>query len=183
MLRLSRNPGADTALKLAAVACAMFAFVFVVMVPLYNVLCDALGINGKTSGDAYTAVSAAVDTSREITVQFIATNNDGMPWEFRPQVTQVKVHPGATNDTVFLAANPTSTPMIAQAIPSVTPSRAAGYFHKTECFCFTRQELAARESKNMPVTFIVDPDLPAEVKTITLSYAVYPASENLKNNS
>jgi len=100
-MRLSANPTTDTVLKLATVSVAMFAFVFVVMVPLYNVLCDALGINGKTSAQAYTAVDAAVDTERSITVQFIATNNDGMPWEFRPQVTAMAVHPGAANDTVF----------------------------------------------------------------------------------
>ena len=80
MLALSKNPVIDTVTKLVVVAVAMFAFVFVVMVPLYNVLCDALGINGKTSGQAYTAVQAGVDESREITVQFVATNNDGMPW-------------------------------------------------------------------------------------------------------
>lgn len=173
MLRLSRNPGADTALKLAAVSCAMFAFVFVVMVPLYNVLCDALGINGKTSGEAYTAVPAAIDTSREITVQFIATNNDGMPWEFRPQETQVTVYPGATNETVFYAANPTGAPMVAQAIPSVSPSRAAGYFHKTECFCFNQQPLDGQGSAEMPLQFVIDQDLPRDIRTITLSYTLF----------
>ncbi|MEP1593960.1 MAG: cytochrome c oxidase assembly protein, partial [Halieaceae bacterium] len=136
MLALSKNPVIDTSAKLVVVAVAMFAFVFVVMVPLYNVLCDALGINGKTSGEAYTAVQAGVDESREITVQFIATNNQGMPWEFKPSVTIMKVNPGASNDTVFLARNPLPEDMVAQAIPSVSPSRAAEYFHKTECFCF-----------------------------------------------
>ena len=81
----------------------MFAFVFVVMVPLYNVLCDALGINGKTSGQAYTSVQAGVDESRLVTVQFVATNNEGMPWEFGPTTTVMQVHPGAVNETVFLA--------------------------------------------------------------------------------
>ena len=84
MLKLSNNPVMDTATKLVAVAALMFAFVFVVMVPLYNVLCDALGINGKTSGEAYASVQAAVDESRLITVQFLATNNQGMPWELGP---------------------------------------------------------------------------------------------------
>ena len=151
----------------------MFAFVFVVMVPLYDVLCDALGINGKTSSVAYTAVPAAIDTSREIKIQFIATNNDGMPWGFRPQVTQLTVHPGAATDTIFYAENPTSLPMIAQAIPSVTPSRAAGYFHKTECFCFNQQVLEAGGTVDMPLRFIVDRDLPASVNTITLSYTLF----------
>jgi hypothetical protein len=106
VIRLSANPAIDTVIKLVTVSVAMFAFVFVVMVPLYNVLCDALGINGKTAGQAYTAVQAGVDESREITVQFIATNNAGMPWEFRPSQTMMRVHPGAANDTVFLARNP-----------------------------------------------------------------------------
>ena len=87
MLKLSNNPAIDTATKLVAVAVLMFAFVFVVMVPLYNVLCDALGINGKTSGQAYTSVQAGVDESRTVTVQFVATNNEGMPWEFGPSTT------------------------------------------------------------------------------------------------
>jgi cytochrome c oxidase assembly protein subunit 11 len=145
VIRLSANPAIDTVIKLVTVSVAMFAFVFVVMVPLYNVLCDALGINGKTAGQAYTAVQAGVDESREITVQFIATNNAGMPWEFRPSQTAMRVHPGAANDTVFLARNPLPDAMVAQAIPSVSPSRAAEYFHKTECFCFDRA--AARRAR------------------------------------
>ena len=103
-MRLSQDPTIDTVAKLGAVSVVMFAFVFVVMVPLYNVLCDVLGINGKTSSNAYTAVSAEVDESRAIKVQFIATNNDGMPWAFAPQVTEMVVHPGAANDTLFFAA-------------------------------------------------------------------------------
>ena len=87
MLKVSNNPVVDTVTKLVTVAIGMFAFVFVVMVPLYDVLCDALGINGKTAGSAYTAVAAEVDESRTITVQFVATNNEGMPWDFGPSVT------------------------------------------------------------------------------------------------
>jgi len=96
-LRFSRVPAIDTALKLVTVAVAMFAFVFVVMVPLYNVLCDALGINGKTAGEAYTAVPAAIDESREVTVQFVAINNDGMPWSFSPDTRMMRVNPGAVS--------------------------------------------------------------------------------------
>ena len=173
MLRLSRNPAIDTVTKLVIVAVAMFAFVFVVMVPLYDVLCDALGINGKTSGQAYTAVQAGVDESREVTVQFIATNNAGMPWEFRPTQTIMKVHPGASNETVFHARNPMTEAMVAQAIPSVSPSRAAEYFHKTECFCFNQQPLDGRTSAEMPLQFIIDRDLPADISTITLSYTLF----------
>ncbi len=173
MLKLSDNPAIDTAAKLVAVAVLMFAFVFVVMVPLYNVLCDALGINGKTSGQAYTAVQAAVDDSRLVTVQFVATNNEGMPWEFGPGTRVMKVHPGAVNDTVFHAHNPLPRAMVAQAVPSVSPARAAEYFHKTECFCFNSQPLDGRASADLPLQFIVDQDLPRDIRTITLSYTIF----------
>jgi cytochrome c oxidase assembly protein subunit 11 len=172
-LKLSDNPVANTSAKLVGVAVVMFAFVFVVMVPLYNVLCDALGINGKPSGQAYTAVQAQVDESRTVTIQFVATNNDGMPWEFAPTKTVMKVHPGAVNDTVFFARNPRPDAMIAQAIPSISPARAAEYFHKTECFCFNQQPLDGESSAEMPLQFIVDQDLPRDIGTITLSYTIF----------
>ena len=178
-LRLSRVPAIDTAVKLVALAVAMFAFVFVVMVPLYNVLCDALGINGKTSGQAYTAVPVAVDESREVTVQFVAINNDGMPWSFAPDTRVMHVHPGAANGVVFSAVNPTDHNMVAQAIPSISPSRAAAYFHKTECFCFDQQALAARDGADMPLQFIVDQELPRDIHTITLSYTLFDVTDTV----
>ncbi len=177
MLRLSNSPVADTVLKLVVTAVAMFAFVFVVMVPLYNVLCDVLGINGKTSGEAYTAVPVAVDESRLVTIQFVATNNQGMPWEFKPGTTVMKVHPGAINDTIFYARNPEPRAMVAQAIPSISPARAAEYFHKTECFCFNQQPLPGRGAADMPLQFIVDQDLPRDIRTITLSYTIFDVTE------
>ncbi len=177
MIRLSNNPVADTVVKLVLTAVAMFAFVFVVMVPLYDVLCDALGINGKTSGEAYTAVQAGVDESRTVTIQFVATNNEGMPWEFGPSVNTMKVHPGASNDTVFRAYNPRPAAMIAQAIPSISPARAAAYFHKTECFCFNQQPLDGESGADMPLQFIVDRDLPPDIRTITLSYTIFDVTE------
>lgn len=180
-MRLSQDSTTDTVAKLGAVAVAMFAFVFVVMVPLYNVLCDALGINGKTSSEAYTSVVAQVDESRSVKVQFVATNNDGMPWAFSPDVTEMVVHPGAANDTVFFAANPTTNSMIAQAIPSVSPSRAAEYFHKTECFCFEQQPLDGNSEAEMPLQFIVDQDLPADIKTITLSYTLFDVTALMRD--
>jgi cytochrome c oxidase assembly protein subunit 11 len=170
---MANNGVAKTTGKLLVVAIGMFAFVFVVMVPLYNVLCDALGINGKTSGERYEVVSAAVDTTRQIEVQFITSNNEGMPWVFRPTVTSITVNPGAVNDTVFYAQNPLARDMVAQAIPSISPSRAAEYFHKTECFCFNRQPLAGGTDAELPLQFIVDQDLPKDIKTITLSYTIF----------
>ncbi len=180
-LRLSRVPAIDTALKLVSVAVAMFAFVFVVMVPLYNVLCDALGINGKTSSQAYTAVPAAIDKSREVTVQFVAVNNDGMPWSFTPDTRVMRVHPGAANGVTYRALNPTPNNMVAQAIPSISPSRAAAYFHKTECFCFDQQALDGLAEADMPLQFIVDQDLPRDIQTITLSYTLFDVTSTVTN--
>lgn len=173
MLKLSDNPAINTSIKLVGVAVLMFAFVFVVMVPLYDVLCDALGINGKTNGQAYTAVQAGVDESRTVTIQFVTTNNAGMPWDFVPSKTFMKVNPGAVNDTVFLARNPLPDAMVAQAIPSISPARAAEYFHKTECFCFSQQALDGDSSAELPLQFIVDQDLPRDIGTITLSYTIF----------
>lgn len=177
MLQLSKNPTIDTAVKLAVVTVVMFAFVFVVMVPLYNVLCDVLGINGKTSGEAYTAVEVQVDTGRTIKIQFIASNNAGMPWEFGATVPMMKVNPGAVNDVLFFAKNPMPNAMVAQAIPSISPTRAIEYFHKTECFCFNQQPLDGESSAQMPLQFIVDQDLPADIKTITLSYTLFDVTD------
>lgn len=182
MPRLSRLPATDTALKLVLVAVAMFAFVFVVMVPLYDVLCDALGINGKTSGEVYTSVPAQIDDTREITVQFLALNNEGMPWEFRPETKMMRVHPGAANGVVFKAANPTNAAMVAQAIPSISPARAAAYFHKTECFCFEQQALDGESATDMALQFIVDQDLPADIRTITLSYTLFDVTDSVGNS-
>ena len=166
-----------TTVKLVLTAIAMFAFVFVVMVPLYDVLCDALGINGKTSGERYRVTEAQVDKSREIKVRFIASNAEDMPWEFKPEVTQIVVYPGAVNNTTFYAKNPELKNMVAQAIPSVSPSRAAKYFHKTECFCFNQQPLDAGAETDMPLQFIVDQDLPKDIKTITLAYTIFDVTE------
>ena len=179
-MKLSNNPAIDTATKLVAVAVMMFAFVFVVMVPLYNVLCDALGINGKTDGQVYTSVQAGVDESRLVTIQFVATRNEGMPWEFGPATSVMKVHPGAVNDTVFHARNTLAKDMVAQAIPSISPARAVQYFHKTECFCFNQQPLTAGASAELPLQYIVDRDLPKDIHTITLSYTIFDVTDMAK---
>ena len=171
-----------TVFKLSLIVIVMFAFVFVVMVPLYDVLCEQLGINGKTSGEQYTAVKAGVDKSREITVQFISNNNADMPWQFRPEKTMLKVNPGATNNVLFYAQNPRTYTMIAQAIPSIMPAKASAYFHKTECFCFNQQVLAAGEAIQMPLQFIIDQDLPADIKTITLSYTLFDVTDRMKSS-
>ncbi|MBE7373288.1 cytochrome c oxidase assembly protein [Pseudomonas lopnurensis] len=157
-------------LRLTLVVVAMFGFGFA-LVPIYDVMCQAFGINGKTAG-AYTGAQTA-DAAREVRVQFLATNAAGMDWEFGPQADQLSVHPGASTEIRFVAYNPTDKPMTAQAIPSVSPAKAAAYFHKTECFCFTQQVLQPGERIEMPVRFIVDRDLPADVRHLTLAYTLF----------
>jgi len=169
---MSTNPTKILVQKLLVVIVGMFAFGFA-LVPLYDVFCQVTGINGKTSKMAYEAVEVKVDTSRTVTVKFVATNNDKMPWEFRPEKTSMKVHPGEIASTTFYAKNPTDKRMVAQAIPSVSPGRAADLFHKTECFCFTQQALQAHEAIDMPLRFIVDQDLPKDIKVITLAYTLF----------
>jgi cytochrome c oxidase assembly protein subunit 11 len=156
--------------RLLLLVVAMFGFGFA-LVPIYDVMCQAFGINGKTAG-AYQGVQSE-DQQRQVRVQFLATNAAGMSWEFRPRADDLVVHPGASNEMLFVAYNPSDKPMTAQAIPSVAPSKAAAFFHKTECFCFTQQVLQPGERIEMPVRFIVDRDLPADVHHLTLAYTLF----------
>ena len=159
-------------LKMLLIVIGMFGFGFA-LVPIYDVFCDITGLNGKTENEAFVPADQLIDTSRLVTVQFITTNNDQMVWEFRPEIFTVKAHPGQEILTSFFASNPTNQSMIGQAIPNVSPGRAAVYFHKTECFCFEKQILDGGESIKMPVKFIIDRDLPDNVNTITLSYTLF----------
>lgn len=156
--------------RLLLLAVLMFAFGFA-LVPLYTVMCKAFGINGKT-GDAYQG-SQVIDDSRKVRVQFLSTNAADMVWGFYPEAQELDVHPGAVNQMLFVAQNPTDKPMTAQAVPSISPGTAAVYFHKTECFCFTQQVLQPGERIEMPVRFIVDRALPDEVKHLTLAYTLF----------
>lgn len=154
----------------------MFAFGFA-LVPLYDVFCEITGINGKTGG-RYEAVAAAdADVTRTVQVQFLAQNGPGMPWTFRPVTRSIDVHPGEPVTVAFFAQNPTAAAMVGQAVPSLSPSEGTLYFHKTECFCFNQQPLAAGESTEMPLVFIVDRDLPEHITKLTLSYTLYDQSK------
>ncbi|WP_281645336.1 cytochrome c oxidase assembly protein [Parendozoicomonas sp. Alg238-R29] len=177
------NPAQKTIVKAIITAVGMFAFVFVVMVPLYNVLCKVTGLNGKTDPNPYKSVPAAVDTSRTITVQFLATNNKGMHWDFKPSTHQVKIHPGEIGSLTFYVRNPSGKNMVGQAIPSVSPFEATDYLHKTECFCFTSQPLEAHEEKLMPLKIIVDQDLPKHINKLTLSYTLFDITEMNKKRT
>lgn len=161
-------------LILVATVLGMFGFGFA-LVPIYNSLCKTLGINGKTNTQAvsYDVSKAHVDKSREILVEFVATNNSGIPWAFYPKIKKIRVHPGDIAKLSFYAENKTDKKMIVQAIPSVTPGLAAKYLKKTECFCFTQQTLGGHEAMDMPLLFHIDPALPKNIKTVTLSYTLF----------
>jgi len=167
--------------NLLFVALGMFCFGFA-LVPLYDVFCEYTGLNGKTGVQYVSEEQMQVDTSREIKVEFLANLNDGMPWEFKPLTYSVKVHPGEATRIEYIVKNNTDRDIIGRATPSVTPGLAAGYFQKTECFCFTEQLLKAGEEKLMPVVFIVDPAIDEDVHEITLSYTFFikPGSEDTK---
>ena len=165
-------------MKLCATVVGMFIFAIFIMPPMYTLFCDITGLNGKTGGKYdETQNNFGVDTSREIKVQFIANNNEAMPWEFRPIDTSIVVHPGEPAVIKYYAHNPTDKAMTGQAIPSLVPYKAVSYFHKTECFCFNQQPLEAGKTTELGLSFIVDVDLPKHIKTITLSYTLFDITE------
>lgn len=165
-----------TVLRMLGVVVGMSAFGFA-LVPLYDVFCDVTGLNGKTGGRVAEA-EVQVDEARTVKVQFLASLNAEMPWEFAPVEHEVSVHPGQTMNVAYLARNVSGSNMIAQAVPSVSPGQAARYLHKVECFCFQSQPLAAGEEKHMPIRFYIDPELPADVSVVTLSYTLFNVSES-----
>jgi cytochrome c oxidase assembly protein subunit 11 len=158
--------------KLGLMALGAFGFGFA-LVPLYDVLCAVTGI-----GDSRELVRAAdlptsIDTSRLVTVQFVANLPTVGSWQFQPEVHTMQVQPGRLYETNFLATNQTGRVTWAQAVPDVAPANVTAFFRKTECFCFTPQQFAVGEAKHMPVRFFVDPALPKHVDRITLAYTFY----------
>ena len=149
-----------------------FAFTFA-MVPLYNIACQKVfGVRlEKGPADAQAKTKAVAE--RWVTVQFDGGVNSKLPWAFRPEQATMKVQPGVQYEAKFFARNDATHEIVGNAVPSIAPARASGYFSKTECFCFTAQTLQPGEARDMPVRFIVDPSLPADVQTITLSYTFF----------
>jgi len=167
------SPNAIVAGKMLAFAIGMFGFGYA-MVPMYDIICDITGLNGKTGRlSSAEASQVEADPNREVIVQFTSTINASGSWEFRPTVREMRVKPGQTYQTAYYAENLTNRTTVGQATPSVSPSAAAKYFDKTECFCFTQQLFEPRASKDMPLVFIIDPDLPLNVDRITLSYTFF----------
>jgi len=160
-------------------AVVMFGFAFAI-VPFYSAICKATGISTAvpTSLTARSDVAESVvpGEEREVIVQFTATNNMGMPWEFYPRENTVKVKVGKNTKVMFFARNPTDKDMTAQALPSMTPVNGVAHFHKIECFCFKQQTLRAHEARDMPLIFNIDKDLPKEVRVLTLAYTLFDAT-------
>ncbi|WP_199610627.1 cytochrome c oxidase assembly protein [Flocculibacter collagenilyticus] len=167
--------------KLVLITIGMFGFGFA-LVPLYDVFCDITGLNGKTSTIAANAADAKLNTSRQIEVQFIARNHQGIPWQFSPKINKVDVHPGEIKQVDFFAHNLSSKNIVGQAVPSVSPGIAAGYFNKIECFCFFQQPLLAGDETLMPLKFYIDADIPDSIHTITLSYTLYDITDSLEKD-
>jgi cytochrome c oxidase assembly protein subunit 11 len=156
--------------RLSIVAVAMFGFGYA-LVPFYDQICKALGVNSLVERTEAVA-NSQVDLARTVTIEFDA-NAHGMPWRFQPAVRYLSVHPGQLVHVDYEVANVRSSPVTGQAVASYGPRLAGQYFKKLECFCFTQQTLAGGETRRMPVTFVIDPALPADVNTITLSYTFF----------
>ena len=166
--------------RLLILAVAMFGFGFA-LVPLYDVFCEITGFGGRTNTEAVTVVEAP-DISREIRVEFMTTVNSYAPFEFQADADSMTVHPGKMYFATFTAKNLTESDKVAMAVPSVAPVAAAEHFVKIECFCFNSQDFAANEEKAMPVQFIVDPEIPDYVDTITLQYTFFDTASVASND-
>ena len=168
--------------RLLVLLAAAFAFAFA-LVPLYNVLCEATGFNGRTGGarDGFaagglrtgTAPPGGVDVGRRVRVEFTGTVMPGLPWDMRPLTLALDIHPGELQQVSYLVRNTSDSTVTGQAVPSVTPGQAAQHFEKIECFCFEQQTLAPGEAREMPLAFIVKPAVDRDIAHITLSYAFF----------
>lgn len=176
--RNQSNRGLVTSLLVVVIGAFGFGYA---LVPLYDVFCEITGFGGRTNASAV-QVAEAPDLGREIRIEFMTTVNEYAPFEFSADTDSMTVHPGKMYFATFTAKNMTASDKIAQAIPSVAPMAAAEHFVKIECFCFNSQEFAANQAREMPLQFIVDPELPDYVDTITLQYTFYDTARVASNN-
>ena len=166
--------------SLVLVVVGFFGFGYA-LVPLYDVFCEITGFGGRTNTEAAT-VAEAPDLNREIRIEFMTTVNSYAQFEFAADADSMTVHPGKMYYATFTAKNMTDSEKVAHAVPSVSPPAAASHFVKVECFCFNSQEFLASEEKAMPLQFIVDPELPDYVDTITLGYTFFDTTSVASNN-
>ena len=155
--------------KLSVIVVAMFGFGYA-LVPFYEKICEVTGLRNIAQADAVR--NTQIDATRAVRIEF-DSNIRKLPWQFRALTPVVDVHPGELRQVMFEIVNATDRPLTGQAIPSYGPPHAAQYFRKLECFCFSQQTLQPGERRQMPVVFVVDSALPADVATITLSYTFF----------
>ena len=168
-----------TVRKLSFAAVGMVIFALVGLPALYTLICDLTGLGGRTGRiETEQALAERPDMTRLIKIEFDANVNADLPWEFRPLTRRIEVHPGEVATVSYYAKKLSNRTIIGQAIPAVSPFKVAKYFNKTECFCFSQQKFGPGEDKEMPLRFIVDPDLPKDVNTITLSYTFFDTKQS-----
>jgi len=159
-------------LSLGAMLVGMFVFGFA-LIPLYNVVCRLTGLNGRGVEAVSSAYAGEADQGRSVTVQFLSNVNSKLPFAFHPEQGTLTVHPGELYATSFFAHNDSGADVTAQAVATYEPGEAARYVHKTECFCFSKESFGPHESKQMPVRFYLDPAMPKDIKTVTISYTYF----------
>lgn len=170
---IAANRNASVLKTGAVVVACSFLFGFA-MVPVYRIVCEhVFGIKLANGATAANTANLVEDTSRTVTVQFVTSVNSKLPWTFAPEHPSIEVHPGKLTEVWFDATNTSGEAIVGNAVPSVAPSNVSQFFNKTECFCFTEQVLNAGETRRMPVRFFVDPQLPKNVRELTLSYTFY----------
>lgn len=170
-----RSANRRLTLRLGVVVVAMFGFGYAILPLVYDVVCEITGLGGKPAVAQEATLAPSIDDNRLVTVQFLGTVNSSLPWDVRPTVTEMKIHPGRFYDTTYFARNLSDNGTVGTATPTITPSKAAVYFTKTECFCFSEQAFDGGEGREMPVRFVVGAELPPDVHTITLSYTFFNA--------
>ncbi|WP_428354970.1 cytochrome c oxidase assembly protein [Methyloprofundus sp.] len=149
----------------------MFLFA-VALIPLYDILCEITGINGKTRQES-SVLNFTVDTQREISFEFITSTGAGTGLAFKADKYQVKVHPGEIISMTYTVTNKTDKRMLAKANPSVTPGPAVSYVKNTQCFCFATQVFEAGETQHLEVQLVIDPALPKHYKRLTFGLTFY----------
>lgn len=175
----ARSRNHKLGIKLATVVVVMLGFSYL-LVPLYDVICDITGLNGRTGVVSAAAQQEQVEQAtddRLVTVEFLVhSTSDGL-WRFEPETSSMRVQPGKHYSINYVATNKQDVSAVAQAVPSVSPVAAAVHFNKVECFCFTEQAFAPNESRKMPVTFVVNKSLPGKVKIMSLAYTFYDITD------
>ncbi len=160
---------------IAVVAFLMFGFGFAIA-PYYDAVCKYFGVGGRVK-EATAEAAYQVDESREISVEFVAAVNEKMPLDFRPETAKLKVHPGQYYTVNYYAENISDRKLIGRAIPSISPAWATAHFKKAECFCFSEQAFDPHKGRQLPVRFVVDPEIQADIKDLTLSYTFFDITE------